>query len=342
LAGGIAAAGLLRGLLRRSRWFSYEGKGVVVTGGSRGLGLALARELVHRGAHVIVCARGEEELAGAERQLSRLGGHAGVLYCNVQNPRSVKEMAAEAEARLGRVDVLINNAGIIQVGPLDAMTFADFQQAMAVHCWGALHTTRAVLPGMRRRRWGRIVNIASIGAKLAVPHLLPYTVSKFALAGLSEGLRVELAKEEIFVTTVCPGLMRTGSTLNALFKSRYTQEYAWFSTSGSLPVLSLDVQRAARQILRACQRGDPEAVIGAPAKAAAALRGLAPGLMLELAALADRLLPRYGGIETRARRGYQSRGPAPASWLARRSGAAALKNNEITGTYPNTRQPDAE
>ena len=111
---------------------------------------------------------------------------------------------------------------------------------MAVHFWGPLQTMPAAIPVMRRQRGGRIVNVSSIGGKIGVPHLAPYCASKFALTGLSESMRAELAKDGIHVTTVCPGMMRTGSPFNAWFKGRHREEFAWFAISDSLPVASID------------------------------------------------------------------------------------------------------
>src|SRR5204863_2590958 len=128
-----------------------------------------------------------------------------------------------------------------------------------------VHTTLDVMPDMRARREGRIVNISSIGGKVSVPHLLPYSASKFALVGLSEGLRAELAKDGIVVTTVCPGLMRTGSPRNAQFKGQHRAEYAWFTLSDSMPFFSQSAERAARQILSACRHGEAEVVLSLPA-----------------------------------------------------------------------------
>src|SRR5262249_52903527 len=150
----------------------------------------------------------------------------------------VKHMVDAVWNHFGPIDVLINNAGVIEVGPLETMTLQDFEEAMRTHFWGPVYTTMAVLSEMRYRGGGRIVNISSIGGKVSVPHLVPYCASKFALCGLSEGLRAELAKDNILVTTVIPGLMRTGSPPNATFKGRHREEYAWFSISDALPVVS--------------------------------------------------------------------------------------------------------
>ena len=133
-------------------------------------------------------------------------------------------MVAEAAELLGPIDVLVNNAGIITVGPFLEMDVEDFDQAMKVMFWGPLYTTLAVLPAMRARKQGSIVNITSIGGKVSVPHLLPYCCAKFAAVALSEGLRTELMPDGIRVTTIAPGLLRTGSHLNARFKGKQADE----------------------------------------------------------------------------------------------------------------------
>src|SRR4028118_1710484 len=201
-------------------WRNYDlsGKTVLITGASRGLGLVMARELIREGARLAICARDEVELERAHADL--LGGGAEVLAlpCDVTDKEQVKKMVEAVRSHFGQIDVLINNAGMITVGPMDVMTIEDYEAAMKIHFWAPLYTTLAVLPEMRQRREGRIVNISSIGGKIAAPHLLPYSASKFAETGFSEGLRAELASSGIVVTTICPGLMRTGSPYNAIFK----------------------------------------------------------------------------------------------------------------------------
>jgi short-subunit dehydrogenase len=186
-----------------------------------------------------------------------------------------------------------------------------------------------VIPEMRQRRAGRIVNIASIGGKLAMPHLAPYSASKFALVGLSSALRAELAKDGVFVTTACPGLMRTGSPRNAAFRGNHRAEYAWFDIADSLPLLSMSAERAARQILDACEHGDPEVVPGLPARLAVLANGIAPGLVQELIAVVGRMLPsaRPGGRERRT--GAESESALAPSVLTALGDAAARRNNEI-------------
>ncbi|HVV47434.1 MAG TPA: SDR family oxidoreductase, partial [Bryobacteraceae bacterium] len=191
------------------------GKIVLITGGSRGLGLAMAREFGSHGATVAICARDEAELKAAQADLARRGVRAHAFPCDISNRDQVFRMIAEATGQLGRIDILVNNAGILKVGPFSQMDVADFEDAMKVMFWGPLYATLAVLPAMRARGEGGIVNITSIGGKVSMPHLLPYSCAKFAAVALSEGLRAELAPSGIRVTTIAPGLLRTGSHLRA-------------------------------------------------------------------------------------------------------------------------------
>jgi NAD(P)-dependent dehydrogenase (short-subunit alcohol dehydrogenase family) len=326
---GFAAAFMARAALRRSRRFSFAGRTVLVSGGSRGMGLVLARQLVDAGARVAILARTAQDLAQAERELRARGGEVLALTCDVGRLEEVHAAVQQTLGRFGRIDVLCNLAGIVQVGPLEAMTREDFRRAMDVHFWGALNTTLEVLPHMRRRGWGRIVNVASLGGKRAVPHMLPYTASKFALVGLSNGLRAELAKDGILVTTICPSLVRTGSPRNALFKGQYRKEYAWFSVADSLPGVAMSAERAARQILRACRDGVREVVLRNPANVAVALQSAFPGIAQALLGAAARFLPRMGGIGQFSAYGYESASRWSPSLLTRLGDRAALRNNEM-------------
>jgi NAD(P)-dependent dehydrogenase (short-subunit alcohol dehydrogenase family) len=329
----ITAAGLgfvlvARAVVRWSRQYDLRDKVVLITGGSRGLGLTLARRLLHQGAHVAICARDESELERARSDLGQDDGRVLTVPCDITDREQVLTMVDNVEHHFGRIDVLINNAGTIQVGPVELMTLDDYEEAMEVHFWGPLYTILAVLPGMRQRREGRIVNISSIGGKMSMPHLLPYNASKFALVGLSEGLRAELKKDGIVVTTVCPGLMRTGSPRNAFFKGQHRAEHAWFSISDALPIVSQSAERAARQIIAACQRGDAQVVLSLPAKLATTVHGLLPGWTTDVLGLVNRLLPAPGGIGSAQRPGKQSSSQLSPSWLTALSDKAAQRNNE--------------
>ncbi len=279
---------------------------------------------------MLICARtGDDVTAAVEELRARGGGEVDGIPCDVRNPSEVQQLVDLAIERWGRVDLLFNVAGIMQVGPLDAMTLDDFHEAMDINCWGALHTVLAVLPTMRRQGWGRIVNVGSIGGKRAVPHMIPYDTSKFALVGLSTGLRTELAKDGILVTTVNPSLMRTGSPRNATFKGQHRQEYTWFSIGGSLPVLSLCADRAARQIMDACQSGVSETYISNWLSPPVWAARLAPQLTTEVLAIINRWLPAMGGIGQRSAYGYDSESKLSPSWLTTLGDAAARRNNEL-------------
>jgi short-subunit dehydrogenase len=173
------------------------------------------------------------------------------------------------------------------------------------------------------------VNIASIGGKVAVPHLLPYVASKFALVGLSEGLRTELLKDGIHVTTVCPGLMRTGSHLNALFKGDHEKEFAIFSTANAFPLFSTSSERAASQIIDACRYGKAEIIITPQARLLHLLNSLFHGFMAESFSLINRVLPGPRGAKgDRMKRGWESRSLFAPSLLTRLADRAAGRNKE--------------
>ncbi len=328
-AAGVGALLAARAVTRRWREYDFKDKVVLITGGSRGLGLVLAREFAKEGARLAICARDSEELDRARADLKARGANVLAVPCDVTERAQVDELVQTVEQHLGKVDVLVNNAGLIQVGPVEVMTVEDYEEAMKVHFWGPLYTMLAVLPEMRARRGGRIVNISSIGGKISVPHLVPYSASKFALVGLSEGLRAELQKDGVVVTTVCPGLMRTGSPRNATFKGQHRAEYAWFSISDALPVTSMNAERAASQIISACQRGDAEVVLSIQAQLAVKFHGLFPGLTADMLGLVNRLLPGPGGIGKRRAKGKESESALSPSVLTALNETAARNNNEM-------------
>jgi NAD(P)-dependent dehydrogenase (short-subunit alcohol dehydrogenase family) len=293
VCGAAAAGAVVLARTWRRQTYDFAGRSVIITGGSRGLGLLLARELADEGARLTLLARDEDELARAANEIRTRQPFADVLTMptDVRSRNETERAVARAVEQYGRIDVLINNAGTIQVDPADHMNLADYEDAMNTHFWGPLFMMIAAVPHMRRHGEGRIVNISSIGGRVAVPHLVPYCASKFALVGLSDGLRTELAREGIVVTTVCPGVMRTGSPVNAMFKGERPHEYAWFAISDSLPLSSIDARRAARQIVGACRHGDAELVITLQARLAILARTVAPELFAAFMEAMDRLLP---------------------------------------------------
>lgn len=324
--GGAAVLGLV---LRARARFDWRNKVVVITGGARGLGLVLAREVVRRGAQVALCARDMKEVQRAESELRALGGTVLAATCDVTYRDEVVRFISRVETELGPIDVLVNNAGLVQVGPVELMSVEDFDAAMKVHFWAPLYATLAVLPHMRQRQAGRIVNITSIGGRVPVPHLLPYTASKFAAYGLSAGLRTELEKDGICVTTVCPGLMRTGSPRHAKVKGHQQAEYAWFKLSDSLPGTSMSARRAARQILAAAGRGDAEVVLSLPAKVMAGLYGVAPSVIQAVLARVTRALPGPVGGAVEPIDGKDAESAAAPSFFTQLTDQAARENNEL-------------
>jgi NAD(P)-dependent dehydrogenase (short-subunit alcohol dehydrogenase family) len=285
---------------------------VAITGGSRGLGLALAREFGARGASIAICGRDPVVLERAADDVAARGIEVFALDCDVRDPADVERFVQAVLDRYARVDVLVNNAGTIVVGPMSVMDDSDYNDAMQTHFWGAHHAISAVLPSMRSAGGGRIVNIASIGGLVSVPHLLPYAASKFALVGYSLGLRQELAREGICVTTVCPGLMRTGSPRNAAFKGQHRKEYAWFDLMASSPLTSISAQSAARAIADATVARRNLVVLSPQAQLLALATHLAPDLVTGINALVASLMPQAAG-DRRASRGSDSESPATRS-----------------------------
>lgn len=278
---------------------------VLITGGSRGLGFALASRFARKPVRLVLCARDRQELEQAQASLLSLHPHlrAGNFYlitADLLHAGECRRLVEETFSHFGRLDVLVHNAGIIEVGPLEAQTIEAFESAMRLHFFAALHTTMAALPRLRSQEplpgWSRraaIVNIASIGGKMAVPHMLPYTASKFALVGFSEGLHAELRRHGISVTTVCPGLMRSGGEEHAQFVGDVEAEARWFRFCAKTPGLSTTTRHAANRIYRAVANGCAETTISPQAWLAARVAGLCPHTVQSLNALVNQyVLPK--------------------------------------------------
>lgn len=319
------------GIQRASRpCFSFAGKVCLITGGSRGLGLVLARQICAKGGRVALLARDVDELGRAHNELRQGGGEVVSVPCDLLDRAQTEEAVRQVIRHFGAIDVLINNAGVIEVGPLEHMKREDFERAMQLHFWAAFTLMWEVIPPMRQSGAGRIVNIASIGGKIAVPHLAPYSASKFALVGLSDAMRAELSRDGIHVTTVAPGMMRTGSHVHAKFKGNHGAEFAWFAISTAMPLVSIRAERAAAQILEACRRGRPELTLTVAARAAIIGNALFPSLTGYAMKLANRLLPAATDSSgDQIRSGRESRaGSKMPTWLTTLTDNATKQNNE--------------
>lgn len=279
-----------------------DGAVVLVTGGSRGLGFAIASRFAQRPVRLVLAARDRAELQQAQESLLAQHVHLRqddfyLVTADLSRPEDCRRMVVEALARFGRIDVLVNNAGIIGVGPLEAQSLERFEEAMAINFFAALYTTWAALPHLRNQQplpgWpnrAAIVNIASIGGKIAVPHLVPYSAAKFALVGFSHGLHAELRSKGIRVTTVCPGLMRTGGEDHASFYGDTEAEARWFKFSAKTPGISTTPEHAANRVYRAVSLGLAEIVITPQAWLGARIAGLCPETVQCLTSLANRYI----------------------------------------------------
>jgi NAD(P)-dependent dehydrogenase (short-subunit alcohol dehydrogenase family) len=330
---GIAAigAGVLVRSASRAR-FSFRDKSVFITGASRGLGFVLARLFALEGSRLTLVSRSAETLEFAKHKLIALGARESnilTVVCDVRDRKQAESAIDEAIRYHGSVDVLVNNAGVIQVGPFEHMTLSDFEDAMATHAWGPLYLMNAAIPHMRSHGGGRIVNISSIGGRVAVPHLAPYVMSKFALSGLSDALRAELARDGILITSVSPGLMRTGSHVNAKFKGDHEREYVWFSTMSGVPVFSINGDRAARQIVEACRNRRPELTITVQARIAELANALFPSLFARGMRLMNAVLPGTGAADgMNSQSGWESMSAWSPSILTPLADEAIDVNNE--------------
>jgi NAD(P)-dependent dehydrogenase (short-subunit alcohol dehydrogenase family) len=266
-----------------------KGKVVLITGGSRGLGLALAREYASSGARLILFARNHAELNRARMRFLPASADVSLYSCDIADPVRVRSAIQDVAASFGHVDVLVNNAGVIQVGPLDAFGIDAFEKTIQTNLMGMIRVTLETLPHMPRG--SRIVNVTSIGAAVSVPHLLPYSVSKFGALGFSLGLDAELVRRRITVTSVLPGLMRTGSYVQADFRGDARREFNWFSLGATMPGVSIPAERAARRIVKGSQERRHFLVLGPQARLLRRFYQGFPELFLGFMRILVRFLP---------------------------------------------------
>ncbi|MGW7066933.1 SDR family NAD(P)-dependent oxidoreductase [Streptomyces sp. NPDC054855] len=294
---------------------SLAGQTALVTGGSRGLGLLMADQLAARGCTVILAARDAGELAVAQKKLLQRRPDVAVhtSVCDVRDQEAVHAMFRAAHDTCGGPDIVIANAGVIQVAPLEAIGAKEFRDAMDTMYMGAVHTCLEALPYLREsERGGRLAVISSVGGLMGVPHLLPYAGAKAAAGVLAEGLHAEAAASGVSVTAVYPGLMRTGSHLQAEFGGARSREFGWFSSVAGAPLVSMNAQRAAERIVKAVVRRRTRLVLTPLARAADLAHGLAPAATTRLNSVVARLLPQAPSGRPRLRRGAEVEPPKGA------------------------------
>ncbi len=326
--GALLVGGWIIARVIRTAQYTLRDKVVLISGGSRGLGLVLARHICDQGGKVALLARDSEELARAKADLTARGGRVLTVECDLFDRDQIHAAVRKVIDHFGGIDILINNAGIIEVGPLDHMTREDYDRAMRVHFWAPYELISQIAPKMRLSGGGRIVNITSIGGKVAVPHLAPYNASKFALTGFSDAIRAELARDNIQVTTVAPGLMRTGSHVNAKFKGNHNAEFAWFSAGSGTPLISMAADRAARKIVAAFRRGQPSLTITFAARGAIVGNALFPNFTGYAMKIVNRFLPDVSGENGEQSRAGSELPRLMPEWMTRLADRATTENNE--------------
>ena len=312
----------------------------LVMGASRGLGLLCAAELLQHGHRVVLSSRNETSLNAARAQLLSKypGAQVDIAPCDISDRQAVQALVQRVETELAPIEVLLTVAGIIQVGPVQAMTLEHFDQAVSTMLMGPVNLTLQVLPHMRERGRGRIGTVTSVGGKVAPPHLLPYSTAKFGAVGFSEGLTAELAGTGITATTIVPGLMRTGSHDAAQFTGDVAREFAWFGPSASLPLLAMDAERAAERMVHGVLEGHTHVMLSPVTQVGSRVHGLAPSFTTRLMGLANRVLPTAPAVDPLgpgttvegrvARQGLTGRARRVVDALSTLGDRAGRQNNE--------------
>lgn len=331
----LGAALLVLRLARGRRTLDFRGRVVVISGGSRGLGLVLARQLALSGAKIALIARDADELERARLEIAALGASCFVVAADISDESAATAAIEAIAAHYGALDALINNAGVMQIGPISHMKDADFESAMKLHFWAPLWLCRAATPHLEASGNGRIVNIASVGGRIAAPLMAPYIASKFALVGLSDSLRNELGARKILVTTVCPGGMRTGSHVQIGFKGAPEAEYGILKHLIAMPGGAIEVDAAAKVIIDAMRHGDPSVTFPFPIHLAAlgyaAFPNLAGALIRFVTGFAPQSNNRNGDSQII---GHDLENELPPSKLTHLADRAVAANNETERTAP--------
>lgn len=256
-------------------------KTALITGASQGIGKATAVELARHGYDLVLVARQSDLLEATVVEVQKLGQQAVAIPTDVRDPAQVEDLVQKAIAYFGQIDVLVNNAGIYYMGPVEQATLEDWQQVLQTNLWGYIHTISALLPHFLERGSGTIVNVSSIGGLDPIPYQVPYTTSKYAITGLTKSLRSELSPKGIHVCGIYPSFIRTQLYERALFRgkdaeSRHELVYKAFHS----PLLEKP-EVVARTIEQAIKHRRADVLVGTANFWTSAFH-LTPGLMKSL------------------------------------------------------------
>lgn len=278
LAVGITARAVRIHLLKRRQ----KGSVVLVTGGNKGLGREIARQYLSLGAKVIILGRDQKTLDNAVFELSELGEVTSVR-ADITDPDQVLGAIAEIQRRYGRLDGLVNNAGLVIGGPLASSSEDDYRRLLETNLFGTRNMVEAALPLLRASLQPWIINVTSAAGKLAVPYLIPYGASKAALARYSEGLALQLASEGVHVLTVYPSFIHTGVWEHTPVKEAKIPLARVYGFISAMPFISMSTSGAARRILDAQAQGKLKIVIPLSGDIFVRLVYLMPKLTMRLA-----------------------------------------------------------
>jgi short-subunit dehydrogenase len=254
---------------------------VLITGASQGIGKATAQLFAQRGYNLVLAARQADRLQAVAQQLKELNVSVLALPTDVQDFSQVEALIDTALKQYGSVDVLVNNAGIYSSGPVEQFSLADWQRVINTNLWGYIHTVQALLPHLLAQGRGTIVNVGSIGGKVPIPYLTPYTTSKFAVSGFTQALHAELAAKGIQVCGIYPNLIRSSFLERAIFEGQTPEDAAarrqQVEQIVQIPLVETP-EDVAKAIWNAVEHQKAEVLVGS-ANLAAAAHSLFPSAM---------------------------------------------------------------